>query len=195
MGAFGRLRIRNDLRSCRSRRYVQHGGGMNRRYTKQTAKDFPAEFLDAWKLAVEKKLLVSFESAGTARNWIQRMYTFRKRLMEESPAIAAPFFLVDLRVHDEQGNAVIGKATAVPGKAMVKVYEPAWKAQIKEQIASERGVPVGGEVSPQLQHSTEIAEQMTPKLPEVSNSANSGANSVDALSETLSDLGYGVEKK
>lgn len=109
-----------------------------------TVSDFPPEFMTIWQLAVDGKLSIEMENAGSARNLIQRLYIFRKRLMEEAPLIANPFYLVDLRVHDENGN-LVSKATSVPAKAIIKTYVPTWKAQVASmvnQIPEGAGAPL-----------------------------------------------------
>jgi len=141
------------------------------------ASDFPPEFMDVWNLAVQRKLLLTMESAGAARNMIQRLYTFRKRLMEEAPAIAGPFYTVDLRVHDIQGNVITGKATAVPGPAMIKDFQSTWKAQI-HALSSLQVSEIGS---------------VRPKVSEEPMVIPSAAETSDNLSETLKTLGFGTE--
>jgi hypothetical protein len=149
----------------------------------QTIKDFPPEFMNIWELAAAGKLMLSFDEAGTARNMIQRLYTFRKRLMEEAPQLAERFYLVDLRVHDEAGNVIVGRKTAVPGKAIVKTYIPTWKEQVRKQLSSsESGVLT--EV-PALVIAPEGLDLPLADTPAVQ-------TSVDHQEETLSDLGYGT---
>lgn len=152
---------------------------------KKTARDFPPEFLDAWKLAVEGKLFLPMEAVGMARNLIQQLYTFRKRLSEESPEIAAPFFLVDLRVHDEDGRVITGKPTKVPAKAIIRPFNPTWKEAIRLQlIASDNGIPVGDPAhSGLIPIGPEVAKIYTEIVKKVEDVP-------DTLSETLSDLGY-----
>lgn len=134
------------------------------------------------------------DSVGQARNFIQQLYTFRKRLSEESPELAAPFFLVDLRLHDIEGNIITGKATSVPQRAIIRPYKPGWKDQLQQQLAaSGRGVGEGAKLLEPLV-SVKPSGSMLEKLPVPANPAESGVNSTDALSETLSDLGYSTEE-
>jgi hypothetical protein len=150
---------------------------------KRTAKDFPQEYLAAWQLAVEGKLMLTMESVGMARNMIQQLYIFRKRLMEESPQIAGAFYTVDLRVHDELGNVITGKPTKVPQKAIIKPFVSTWKDQIRTQMqASGSGVSASPVVP--------IVEPTVPDLPICPPSQGQ----TDSLTETLSDLGYSTEK-
>lgn len=146
----------------------------------QTVADFPPEFLAAWNLAAENKLLLALDSVGEARNMIQRLYTFRKRLMEEAPEIAARFYLVDLRVHDELGNVITSRDTRVPQKAIIRTYNPTWKDQIRKQV-SEGGVVPAIQIGPTV----ELMEPSTPLVP---------VETPDSMTETLSDLGYSTDK-
>lgn len=147
----------------------------------KTMADYPPEFMDAWKLACEGKLMLSLDSAGTARNLIQKLYAFRKRVAEEAPEIGSKFYLVDLRVHDEAGNVIVGKATAVPGKAIIRPYNPGWKDQIRQQI-SQKVEP------PAFTH----PQGTSPALPEVALAPPAPAE--DNVGSTLSNLGYGVDE-
>lgn len=143
---------------------------------KQTAADFPPEFMQVWELAVQKNLKIEMPTAGQARNMIQRLYVFRKRLMEEAPQIAAPFYSVDLRAHDEAGNVIVGKSTNVPGKAIIRVHQSDWKAQVAQQFQS---VSEGGGITPSTAVGALSESVVTPDSPPS-----------DQLSETLSILGF-----
>jgi hypothetical protein len=144
---------------------------------KLTAADFPQEFMSIWQLAVERKLLLQMDSAGQARNFIQRLYVFRKRLLEEAPQIATPFYAVDLRIHDEAGNVITGKATAVVGKALIKDHVSTWKAQVAGLIAVSE-IEVSASKDSALEHVVSIP-----------------APEADSLSETLNTLGFGTGEK
>lgn len=152
---------------------------------RKSSADFPPEFLSAWQLAVKGELLIAMDSVGAARNLIQRLYSFRKRLMEEAPEIASQFYLVDLRVHNEMGNVIEARATAVPGKAIIKVYVPTWKAQIQKQ-AEERAEDKAVTQTPDV---TEIA------VPRQDSHLLAQQSSSDNLTEALSNAGYSTEGK
>lgn len=139
-----------------------------------TVADFPPEFMSIWQLAVDGKLSIEMDNAGSARNLIQRLYIFRKRLMEEAPSIAQPFYLVDLRVHDENGN-LVSKATSVPAKAIIKTYVPTWKSQVASMISQ---VP-----ERELNSPSELPVAQVP------------VPTGDALSGTLEMLGFGTGEK
>lgn len=128
--------------------------------------------------------MLTMEDAGSARNLIQRLYTFRKRLMEEAPEIAKDFQLVDLRVHDEAGNIIVGRTTRVPGKAIIRVFVPTWKDQIRKQLDSS------------LEGDKEIQtpqDEQLPVLPGLSLEQPVvlvSEENPDNLSEALSNAGY-----
>ncbi len=148
----------------------------------RTAKDFPPEFLDAWNLALEGKLMLSMDTIGQARNMIQQMYIFRKRLLEESPELGSKFMMVDLRVHDEEGRIITGKPTAVPQKAIIKPFVSTWKEQIRQQAGVLTVAPTLPiiEVNP-AQDFPLLALKTDPHEPN------------DTFEETLSNLGYSTE--
>lgn len=155
----------------------------------RTMADFPPEFMDAWRLACEGKLMLSFDSIGQARNMIQRLYTFRKRVAEEAPQIGAAFYLVDLRIHDEQGNVIVAKQTAVPTKAIIRPFKPGWKDQIQSQMSGLAHVSVPG-------GALQAGELPVPVVPPESgaNTPHVPSESSDSMGEALSNLGYGVDK-
>lgn len=89
-------------------------------------RQFPAEYLDVWKLASsEQGIKLTFDSHGKATNMRQRLNTYRKRLMDEAPEVAAPFMLTDLDITqlDENTWAIVN-------------YVPEWKRQLRAQIAA-----------------------------------------------------------
>lgn len=92
--------------------------------------DFPAEYLGIWELAVAGKLVLTFPSRAQATNQRQQLYTFRKRLSEESPAIAEPFFQADLLV--EEGPN---------GTGVLSAYIPEWKKQARELLEQMKFAP------------------------------------------------------
>lgn len=57
---------------------------------------YPREFHTLWDLAVQGKLDIPFDSKGSAVSFRSRMYAFRKRMMEEAPAMAEPLKEVDI---------------------------------------------------------------------------------------------------
>lgn len=156
----------------------------------KTLADFPPEFLDAWRLAAEGTLLLEVESVGAARNLIQRLYTFRKRLAEQNPELGARYYLIDLRVHDEVGNVIVGKPTRVPLKAIIRPSSTGWKDQIRKQAQERTGhesasgvLTLGEGLVPSYKH-------IPPEPP-----TQSGTDSPDNVEETLADLGYGTGDK
>lgn len=89
--------------------------------SKKPVSSYPPEFFDIWTLATKGELQIIFDRKGTATNFRQRLYTFRKRLEEESPAAAADFRLADLKI-EERGD-----------RFHLIAYVPEWKRQIREQ--------------------------------------------------------------
>lgn len=127
---------------------------------RREARDFPAEYLAIWQLAVEGKLMLHFPSRGAATNRKVDLQRFRKRLAEEAPLEAESFFQVDLLV---EGDAAAGLLTA---------YVPEWKRQVREALAKS---DLTSEAIVEI--ATEVLEQ---KREEVQ----------DQVAETLSDLGF-----
>lgn len=91
----------------------------NRRGSRQ----FPPEYLDIWRLAVSPVgLRLEFPSHGQATNMRHRLNTYRKRLMEEAPELAAPFMLADLNIRSEGDIFVL------------EDHVPDWKRQLRAQL-------------------------------------------------------------
>lgn len=96
---------------------------------------YPKEFFDVWKLALAGKLVIELPARPTAINLRTRLYAYRKRLDEESPALAAPLKDVDLVVEPKdpanpETCPYLLKGTVLPWKAQVR-------ALVKELPATE----------------------------------------------------------
>ena len=128
---------------------------------RRTVRDFPVEYLGIWQLAVAGKLRLEFPSPGTAANQRQQLHTYRKRLGEESPSIAEPFFQVDLKIE-----------TTEDGKGILTGHIPAWKQQVREQLAATDFRPADPVASLESAQTTAQAE------------------SGPALDKKLKDLGF-----
>ena len=108
---------------------------------RKSTRQYPAEFLTIWRLALSGELLLPFPRKGTAVNMRQRLYTYRKRLLEESPELAGPFIDLELQI-EEQGNTWIITANLSEWKKLVQ--EQAKNLEPLEQflhLASEKPSP------------------------------------------------------
>lgn len=92
---------------------------------KRKVADFPQEYLGIWELAVAGRLRLTFHSRAQATHQRQQLYTFRKRLSEESPVVAEPFFQADLKVEEAAG-----------GMGVLTAHVPEWKRQVREQLVA-----------------------------------------------------------
>jgi len=100
---------------------------------------YPKEFFDVWKLALAGKLVIELPTRPTAINLRTRLYAYRKRLDEESPALAAPLKDVDLVVEPKdpanpETCPYLLKGAVLPWKAQVR-------ALAKELLATEPSPP------------------------------------------------------
>lgn len=137
----------------------------------QSVSDFPPEFFDIWMLAANGSLRLSFESSGKATNFKQRLYTFRKRLLQESPAMAQEFAGVDLKVER-------GETPQQGAGALLVPYVPEWK----KQVAAAKNTLGEGLSLP--------AAPLSQIPPDISIPASAP---ISTLGETLSHLGFGSE--
>lgn len=150
---------------------------------KQTVADFPPEFMDAWSLALKGELSLDMGTVGAARNMIQRLYTFRKRLIEEAPELGASYYLVDLRVHDEFGNVIQGKPTRVLAKAIIRAATLGWKDQIRKQSSVLEGAE-------ELKTATPVGVPSVVPISNMNERVTLAPDTGDNLSEALSNAGY-----
>ena len=140
---------------------------------KRTVKDFPPEYMSVWQLAREGKLMLQIPTKGAATNKRQDLYVFRKRLNEEAPPLAAPFFEVDLIVEEENGFGIFRSGVLD------------WKQQVRAAVAGGADPAVVGrivETVPSQRVENLIAAE--PVIP-----------AQDAMADKLADLGFGVEPK
>lgn len=94
------------------------------------SRQFPPEYLDIWQLAVSPAgLRLEFPSHGQATNMRHRLNTYRKRLMEEAPELAAPFMLADLNIRTEGETFIL------------EDHVPDWKRQLRSQLAAKAPSP------------------------------------------------------
>lgn len=87
---------------------------------------YPKEFFDVWKIALAGKLVLELPARPTAINLRTRLYAYRKRLDEESPALAAPFKDVDLVVEPKD------PANPETCPYLIRGTVLPWKAQVRE---------------------------------------------------------------
>lgn len=143
--------------------------------------DFPAEFFTIWELAAQRKLCLLIGERGKATNFRQRLYTFRKRLIEESPQVAQPFMSVDIKIERQ-----------LDGQFVVMDYVPSWKEQVN-QLA--KNTQITSQVILQRQSQKEEVEQVTTavvlaELSSGSDNNNGNNNGNDTLEETLKKFNY-----
>lgn len=136
---------------------------------KRAVKDFPPEYMLCWQAAIQGKLDLRLSTPGKATNLRQQLYIFRKRLNEEAPELAAPFFEVDLKIEDSR----------------IVAHVLDWKRQVRSAILEN---PNSGE---QIGEAIEqAAEQSAAPLLDGKPPDPAG----DAMSGTLENLGFKLEK-
>ena len=129
-----------------------------------TIESFPKEFFDIWQLAEEGKLSLEMPTKGQATHLKQRLYIFRKTLLETSPDLAQPYLSVDIRVEEEED------------KFQLVSYVPAWKLQVRKERESTVTLPVDTMIQ-ELTHARQLQEEEE-------------GESTNALETTLSNLGF-----
>jgi hypothetical protein len=160
----------------------------------QSVSDFPPEFFDIWTAAAQRQLALRLEAKGTAVNLKHRLYTFRKRLLQEAPQAAQSFLNVDLTVVQEGVFYIL------------KDYIPAWKQQVQalgvrnavvgfsplhQEFITQSGMEnnkednkeYGMEVKMDSTLLPSLEELLPPPMPPIGSDGS-------ALDKTLSNLGY-----
>lgn len=129
-----------------------------------TLDSFPSEFFNVWEVAAAGKLSLPFDSTGKAKNFIQRLNTFRKLLNEANPDLAAKFYFYDLKSDPQPG-----------GKALIVSYIPEWKKEAREAAAR---------LQPQI--------ILPPEIPAISADEPS-LPLIDNMEESLKHLGFSTK--
>ena len=121
--------------------------------SKRKASSFPVEFLSIWQLAAAERLHLCFPTKGAAVSQKQQLQIFRKRLLEEAPEVAIPFFQVDLLIIEEPEG---------PGATLVS-YIPEWKKQVRAAVQAADFSPMNpaeilraGEATAQAENMAEL---------------------------------------
>lgn len=60
--------------------------------------DFSQDFFDAWELAKESKLVLTFDSRSQAVNFRHRLYSFRSRYRKDCAPLPTPWDDVELSI-------------------------------------------------------------------------------------------------
>lgn len=100
---------------------------------KRGVADYPPEFMDIWTLASQGKLELTFDSAGAATNFRQRLHAFRKAWVNENgQASIAHWWNYDLAVIPE--SVPPEDICSRTPKAVLLCRELDWKKQVREQM-------------------------------------------------------------
>lgn len=135
---------------------------------------YPKEFFDVWRVALAGKLILELPKRATAVNLRTRLYAYRKRLDEESPALAAPFKDVDLVVEPKD------PANPETCPYLIKGTVLPWKAQVRELAKDlpDNVIPSPGGIAAPLSATTPEELDTIP---------------LDSMDFALKNLGFGTE--
>jgi len=152
----------------------------------KTVADYPPEFLQAWEQAAAGQLRITFPLRGSATNFRQRMYAFRKAFVRENGQLAiAHWFNNDLIVSEADGKFIVTTGTTD------------WKAQVRASAGGVRCVDVPPAIRKEscpLPHShLERGQRCSCGFIAFPFSEDTAAPQ-EALESTLAHLGFGTAK-
>jgi hypothetical protein len=123
---------------------------------------FPQEFFSIWDLALEDKLDLKMESKGQGTSMKQRLYTFRKLLVQQG--IENSYYQVDLKVVELEGEFYLISHT------------PEWKKQVRSATVNKEAMTV--------------AKEILGTEPKTLKEAEAGKDISDSVSAALKNLGF-----
>lgn len=144
----------------------------------KTVADYPPEFMQAWEQAAQGAMRISFPLRGSAINFRQRMYAFRKAFVRENgQAAIAHWFNNDLKIDfDDKGQKPVW---------VVTTGETDWKVQVRQASGA----------STQCQNVPKVHIGFDPAKPGSDTTVVEFTDNApkEALESTLANLGFGTK--
>ena len=146
----------------------------------KSLRDYPVFFFEAWDLACAGRLSVSFEEKGLATSFRHRMYSFRRRFIEEgaAPEKVPQMGRASLKIREDKET----------GKWFVEnIGMEDWQMQVSrayEELGNRENL--NGQV--------QVQEQVQEQESQAQDQVDTSPAPADPLESTLQNLGFGTKE-